>query len=73
MFLWVRAVLLPPEALVVHEGQGNQERQQFQENPVEKHSGDCHWSAGKEQPLDKCPSVTVMLWKRFWSYSQLIL
>lgn len=33
MFLWGQAVQLPPEAQVVHEGQGNQEHQQYQEHP----------------------------------------
>lgn len=38
MFLWGQAVQLPPEAQVVHEGRGNQEHQQYQENPIKKES-----------------------------------
>lgn len=38
MFLWGRVVQLPPEAQVVHEGQGNQEHQQYQEHPIKKES-----------------------------------
>lgn len=60
MFLWVRAVLLPPEAQVVHEGRGNQERQQYQENPVKKeHSGDV---TGEQGRMSRWTKVPVSLW-----------
>lgn len=38
MFLWVREVQLLPEAREVHEVQGNQEHQRYQEHPTDKES-----------------------------------